>query len=239
MTDTSKFNGLAIAPSTGTLAIANGKTVTINNTITITATDGITLNLDLVPTKSAANTFSAAQVIQGGLTIAASAAATQQQLILGYDAVNEWATIQGVHQTVGFKPIFLQPSGSYVFCGGGLFSKSPTAGVGYMTGAGGAVTQITSRATGVTLNKICGKITTDSTSLAAGTHADFVVTNSAVAVTDVIVASVIPGGTGSPRVSVVSVAAGSFTLRVTNDHASTADTSADIINFAVLKSVVA
>lgn len=116
-----------------------------------------------------------------------------------------------------------------------------TAGgkTGYTTGAGGAVTQLTSRSTGVTLNKPCGRITTDTTSLAAGAHADFVVTNSLVLATDTIVANITSGGTGSPRVDVVGVAAGSFTLRVTNDHASTADTSADVINFAILKSVAA
>ena len=44
-------------------------------------------------------------------------------------------------------------------------STSDTAGVGYGTGAGGTATQTTSKATGVTLNKICGTITMDSASL--------------------------------------------------------------------------
>ena len=43
----------------------------------------------------------------------------------------------------------------------GVFSSSASDGIGYSTGAGAAVTQITSRATGVTINAICGKITTD------------------------------------------------------------------------------
>lgn len=113
--------------------------------------------------------------------------------------------------------------------------NGPGGAVGYAPGAGGAVTQITSRATGVTLSKITGQITTMTSSLAAAAHADFVVTNTLVAATDVIVANITSGGTGSPRVDVVAVAAGSFNLRVTNDHASTADTSADTINFAVIK----
>jgi hypothetical protein len=50
--------------------------------------------------------------------------------------------------------------------GGGFFSTSPTIGIGYATGAGGTVTQLTSRTTGVTLNKVAGQITLFS---AAGT----------------------------------------------------------------------
>src|SRR3990172_1902170 len=68
-------------------------------------------------------------------------------------------------------------------------SSSSSAGIGYATGAGSTVTQITSRATGVTIDAICGAITTDATSLAAGSEAVFTVTNSAVAIGDVIVLS--------------------------------------------------
>ena len=60
-----------------------------------------------------------------------------------------------------------------------------SSGIGYGTGSGSTVTQITNRATGVTINAICGAITTDTTSLAAEASADFVVTNSAVAIGDV------------------------------------------------------
>lgn len=59
------INGLAITASTGTLAIVNAKTFTVNNTLTITATDGITMT---TPTTSfttartdAANTFTGVQ----------------------------------------------------------------------------------------------------------------------------------------------------------------------------------
>lgn len=112
-------------------------------------------------------------------------------------------------------------------------------GVGYSTGIGGTVTQITSRSTGVILNKPCGTITTDSTSLAAGAEATFTVTNSAVAASDTVVVSIQSGGTtpGSTWVHVTAVAAGSFALTVSNLHATTADTAALVINFAVVKAV--
>lgn len=123
----------------------------------------------------------------------------------------------------------------------GFLAKGKTTGIGYKTGAGGAVTQITSRATGVTLDKLCGTITTDSTSLAAGAEATFVVTNAKVAAADVVVVAIKSGGTtvGSTVAVVTAVAAGSFSITVSNLHASTADTAALVINFAVIKSVAA
>ena len=122
----------------------------------------------------------------------------------------------------------------------GVRVRGLTAGLGYATGVGGSVTQITSRATGVTLNKLCGKITTDPTSLAAGAEAVFTVTNNTVEVGDVVVICARSGQTAGTSVPVVTtVAAGSFQITLTNLHASTADTGAMIINFVVLKAVSA
>ena len=122
----------------------------------------------------------------------------------------------------------------------GVTCTGATAGVGYATGAGGAVTQITNRSTGVTLSTVCGAITTDTTSLAAGAAASFTVTNTAVAVTDTVVVSIRSGATtNQTNVRVTTVAAGSFAITVENNHASTAETGAIIINFAVIKGVAA
>ena len=122
----------------------------------------------------------------------------------------------------------------------GLLSSSATAGIGYSTGAGGAVTQLTNRSTGVTINTPTGAITTDATSLAAAAEATFTVTNSSVAITDTIVLSARSGQTAATSVPIVTaVAAGSFDITLTNLHATTADTGAMIINFAVIKGVAA
>jgi len=116
----------------------------------------------------------------------------------------------------------------------------PAEGPGYVTGHGGAVTQITNRATGVTINTKCGQITTDATSLAAGAEATFIVTNNKVAAGDVVVACAASGQTASTSVvHVTAVAAGSFSITLTNLHASTADTGAMVINFAIIKAVAA
>jgi hypothetical protein len=125
----------------------------------------------------------------------------------------------------------------------GFSVTSPTgSGIGYGTGAGGAVTQATDRTTGVTLNKLTGTITTNNASLAAEGTADFTVTNSTVAIGDTVIVSIQSGSDGGGTiVSVSTVAAGSFVIRVYNGNvaAGTAETGAILINFAVIKAVSA
>ena len=113
---------------------------------------------------------------------------------------------------------------------------------GYATGTGSTVTQATSRATGVTINALCGTITTDTSSLAAEASAVFVVTNSQVAIDDVVVVCQRSGKVAlNTQVEVTAVAAGSFSITVINNNvaAGTAETGAIVINFAVIKAVAA
>lgn len=123
----------------------------------------------------------------------------------------------------------------------GVTSSSSSSGIGYATGAGSTVTQVTSRATGVTINAICGQITTDNSSLAAEASAKFTVTNSAVAEADVIVLSFRDAVALNTDVVVTDTAAGTFELTVINNNvaAGTAETGAIIINFAIIKAVAA
>lgn len=104
--------------------------------------------------------------------------------------------------------------------------------------AGGqtAVTQATSISTGVTVNAYSGVITTVSQTVAGGAEAEFTVTNSKVAATDVVVACIkTHTSAGDFIVGVSAVADGSFKLRLTNLHASTAGNNTLAINFIVLK----
>lgn len=121
---------------------------------------------------------------------------------------------------------------------GKISTSSATAGVGYATGAGGTVTQITSRSTGVTLSKVSGQITTTADSLAAGAIVTLTVTNTAVAATDNIVLSKVSGDVDT-HAWVNAVLAGSFDITLRNTHASAADTTAYVTNFAVIKGVTA
>jgi hypothetical protein len=115
--------------------------------------------------------------------------------------------------------------------------QSSGGAIGYTTGAGGTVTQLTSKATGVTINELSGQITMNNASLAAATEVVFVVTNSAVAATDIPVVAIASGGTAiAYGISVTAVTAGSFTINVTNMSAG-ALAEALVINFAVIKGV--
>jgi hypothetical protein len=117
----------------------------------------------------------------------------------------------------------------------GLIKSSGTTGIGYATGAGGTVTQGTSRTTGVTLDKTTGAITLFS---AAGTTvaATFTVTNSTVAATDVIILNQ-KSGTDLYDLMVTAVAAGSFNITFRTTGGTTTETP--VFNFAVIKGVAA
>ena len=99
---------------------------------------------------------------------------------------------------------------------------------------GGAVTQGTNRTTGVTLNKLAGKVTGNAASLAAVTIAAHTVTNSTVGANDVVIVSKVSGDADT-SVYVDAVGAGSFNVAVRNNHASDADTTALVYNFVVIK----
>lgn len=68
----------------------------------------------------------------------------------------------------------------------GFVSISATQGIGYATGAGGTVTQLTSKGTAVTLNKPSGQITMNGAALAAGTRATFTLNNSLISSIDTL-----------------------------------------------------
>lgn len=116
-----------------------------------------------------------------------------------------------------------------------ILSTGATSGVGYAAGAGGAVTQLTSRTTGVTLNNVSGAITLVS---AAGSTAyqTFTVTNSAVAATDVVIVNQ-KSGTDKYITMVTTVAAGSFQITFATTGGTT--TEQPVFNFAVIKAVAA
>lgn len=147
-----------------------------------------------------------------------------------------------------FTPRIVLPSGNRYECLSSVWTRiltepdrslNPTSGIGYATGAGGAVTQITSASTGVTLNKVSGQVTTVALTTAAAAEEVFTVTNSTVAVTDTVVVSTTYAGAGTPSVSVKGMAAGSFVIVITNLHATAALDAVLVINFTVIKAVAA
>ena len=118
------------------------------------------------------------------------------------------------------------------------FTNLNTDKAGYITGEGGTVTQATSKATGVTLNKKCGQITLNAASLAASTTVSFVLTNSTIAATDLLVLNHVSVGTFGGYTLNARAAAGSATIDVRNVTAG-ALAEAIVIGYAVVKAVTA
>ncbi len=119
-------------------------------------------------------------------------------------------------------------------------SVQASSSIGYKTGAGGAVTQDTSKATGVTLNKICGAITTHNATLNAGVEVTFAVSNTTCAATDVVVACVKSGAAtpGTYAVLASEPTGTGFNLTLSNLSAGNLS-EALVINFVIIKAVAA
>jgi len=105
--------------------------------------------------------------------------------------------------------------------------------LGYSTDAQGAVTQLTSKSTGVTLDKSCGQITMNNAALAGTTNVTFTLTNSLIGVKDVLVLNVYGGTAGSYNVWVSGLATGSATITVRNITGGSLS-EAIVINYAII-----
>jgi len=121
--------------------------------------------------------------------------------------------------------------GSMAYQDQNAISSLGTLGFAQNQGAGGSVTQLTSRTTGVTLNKSCGQITLFS---AAGstTAQTFTVTNSQVGENDTIDLSV-KSATNLYIIGVTAVANGSFNITFYTTGGTATD--APVFNFGVTK----
>jgi hypothetical protein len=113
-----------------------------------------------------------------------------------------------------------------------------TTEIGYSAAAQGAVTQATSKSTGVTLNKSAGRITMNNEALAAGAAASFVLTNNIISINDTIIVNVSSNTTGSAAGAYTTyvsyLAAGSALITLRNLTAATSYSEAVIINFAII-----
>jgi len=123
-------------------------------------------------------------------------------------------------------------TGAASFAGAAL--SSGVGGIGYKTGAGGTVSQSSSKATAVTLNKPSGQITMNGASLAAGAIVSFTLTDSAIAANDLLVLNHVSGGTPGAYTLNAQCAAGSALINVRNATAA-ALAEAIVIAFALVK----
>ena len=110
-----------------------------------------------------------------------------------------------------------------------------TQEIGYSAAAQTAVTQLTSKSTGVTVNTSAGQITMNAASLAATTNVTFTLTNSLLSAKDVIIVNVASANAtaGAYNCWVSSMLAGSATITLRNITAGSLS-EAVVINFAII-----
>ena len=113
-----------------------------------------------------------------------------------------------------------------------------TSEIGYAAAGQGAVTQLTSKSTGVTLNNSAGRITMDAAALAGATAVSFILTNSTISINDTIIVCVSSNTTGSAAGAYTTyvsyLAAGSALITLRNLTAATSYSEAVIINFSII-----
>jgi len=106
--------------------------------------------------------------------------------------------------------------------------------IGYSTAAQGAVTQATSKSTGVTLNKSMGKITMNNAALAAGATVLFTLTNSKISTNDVVIVNLGSAGTsGAYWPYVANVGTGTAVIGLYNNTAGSLS-EAVVVSFAII-----
>lgn len=110
-------------------------------------------------------------------------------------------------------------------------------GLGYGTGAGGTVTQLTSKSTAVTLNKPSGQITMSNAALAAGASVIFYLHNTTIGPSDIVVVKGLYIGGVNPQsyqVDTLITQQNDATIMVKNISGSSLSESV-VLNFVVIK----
>ena len=235
-------SGNLIWNNAGAYVGALNSTVDSSGNITIGGT--LTSSGRLINSIAAALSAPPVSVTGAWVTTGGTATTTKPTVVIEPTGTTStgWSTAGtglGVNAPSGFAGNLadLQLNGSRVFrvASDGSALISGAGAVGYATGSGGAVTQATSRTTGVTLNKTNGAITLVS---AAGTTTwqSFTVTNSTVATTDVIKVCQ-KSGTDKYVLTITNVGAGSFEITYQTTGGTT--TEQPVFNFSVIKAVTA
>ncbi len=107
--------------------------------------------------------------------------------------------------------------------------------IGYTAAARGSVTQLTDKATAVTLNKSAGTVTMNGAALAATTSVNFLLNNSTISAGDAVIVSFVSGAAnaGTYTLWVTALTAGVATLTLRNITAGSLS-EAIVFNFVIV-----
>lgn len=225
---------------TGNTVQATSGSLTLGSAIAFASASNArtALGLGTIATQAANNVSITGGAISGVTFTPASVEATTfttSNATTGLTLTNNTLSADGTDTNIN---ISIVPKGT-----GALLSSGK---IGYSSGTGGAVTQLTSRTTGVTLNKITGEITLFAGAIGGHDADEFTLTNSTIEADDVIMLSMKSGAAAGTRkyyqLHAVQVSAGSCVISVGNIDNTTipvAGTESPIIQFVVLKGAVA
>ena len=144
------------------------------------------------------------------------------------DAVNTRGIIFDIDGSIHGR-LAVDNTDNLLFFGGAL---------GYGTGSGGTVTQLTSKSTAVTLNKPTGKITMSNAALAAGANVVFTLNNSVLTYNDTIEITLDGYSVGAEKYIIrKSVVSGAAYINIKNDTA-TSYSDVIVLNFTVIKGAI-
>lgn len=158
---------------------------------------------------------------------------------LAVDVINSKITLHSGYGTLSLstgstEKMILDVSGN-------LLLTSGTGGLGYGAGAGGTVTQLTSKSTAVTLNKPTGRIIMSNTALGAGGIIGFVLNNTLAGANDMCVAQIvntISNDVFNYKLEVSTYSGNGFFITLTNKSGSTLS-EAIHIQFTIIKGAIA
>lgn len=230
-----------ISPSTGSALALTATSVTVNGTLAVSGT----LNSAGALTAPVGATIAATT---GNLTVGTSAKfqvlSTDGSTTCG-GVLNLTNTGTTTHKLASANKFQINPSTGATAIDAPVTINNTlqstgfiTNGFGYAVGMGGAVTQITSKTTAVTLNKLTGTVQTFNGALTAGQQVLFNINNSTVALTDLILVMQINSALGAQCVyQAAPISAGviQFIYRTTVAVGATDNT---IFKFIVVKAPV-
>jgi len=225
--DASNFVGVQITPSTCATGTANFLITTqsvVNGPVFLQLTSSTTSFTSITTSGNAS--------IGGTLGVTGATTLSSTLGVTGAVTLSSTLAVTG-NVSVNTNKFNVTASNGNVASAGSILSSSSSGGIGYATGAGGTVTQGTSRTTGVTINTPCGQITLVSAAGSA-TPFSFTVSNSSVGAND-LVDICQKSGTDAYSAVVTAIGAGSFKVTVTDLTGTT--TEQPVFTFCVTKAV--